>query len=143
MSDTQPPDGALRPIERNPVRFDAFAAFQKYTREQALSIRDDTVLTSFIDEVQAQLTASAANESFLYGLHAQAMFESMVVELRGVTFNKQEDAGGMWTAGSEVKIPDFRLVTAAGETLLVEVKNCYRKPLKYRFEAKYFEALLR
>ena len=143
MSDTQPPAGALRPIERNPVLFDAFAVFQKYAREHALSIRDDTVLTSFIDEVQAQLTEGAANESFLYGLHAQAMFQSMVVELGGVTFIKQEDAGEVWMAGAEVKIPDFRVVSAAGESLLIEVKNCYRKPLTYRFEANYFQALLR
>ena len=143
MSDMQPPAGELRPIERNPVLFDAFAVFEKYAREQALSIRDDTVLTSFIDAVQAQLTTSAANESFLYGLHAQTMFESMVVELGGVTFIKQEDAGGLWAAGADVKIPDFRVVTAADETMLIEVKNCYRKALTYRFESSYFEALLR
>jgi hypothetical protein len=53
------------------------------------------------------------------------MFEAMVVGLGSVQLIKTEDAGDCYfdDATAQVKLPDYRIVRADEERLLVEVKN--------------------
>jgi hypothetical protein len=77
---------------------------------------------AFLSEVETALTESLANPSRLYGWHVQGLFEAVVVALGKVRLLKVEDSGRFYYDDTtEVKLPDFRIVTSFGEQILVEV----------------------
>ena len=74
------------------------------------------------------------------------MFRGMITNFDSVRLLKEEDAGDCYyLPGEEILVPDFRVVTEKGETLLVETKNHFSKdPLRrYRIRASDLEALVR
>ncbi|MCD2155825.1 hypothetical protein LQL77_19035 [Rhodococcus cerastii] len=77
------------------------------------------------EQIAAAIDASMKKPNRLYGWRVQAMFEAVVIALGTVQLIKQEDGGTFYhdDAKGSMSLPDFRIVTAKGETLFVEVKN--------------------
>ena len=74
------------------------------------------------------------------------MFQGMVASLDYVRLLKEEDAGNCYyQIESEVRIPDFRVVTTKGESWLIETKNHFSKdPMRrYRIRNEDVQALKR
>lgn len=79
---------------------------------------------SFHEKLNIALDQSLSNRSRLHGWRVQGLFEAMIVSLGAVRMIKEEDAGRyFFDDGYEVRPADFRIITAAGEHLLVEVKG--------------------
>lgn len=125
----------MKRIKRNPIRFDVFNAFAQFGREARIALTDPGSMDSFLDRIRLSVSNSMRNEAFLYGQHAQAMFEAMAISLGRVQMLKQEDCGEIYTVREDVKVPDVRLVLADGQQILVEVKNFYQskdsEPLQF------------
>jgi len=49
---------------------------------------------------------------------------------------KQEDGGAMFAEDDDYEVPDYRVVTSAGELILIEVKNFHMKSLGARYTLK-------
>lgn len=78
----------------------------------------------FHNKLNATLDQSLSNPSRLHGWRVQGLFEAMIVSLGAVRMIKEEDAGRyFFDAADAVRPADFRIITAAGEHLLVEVKG--------------------
>lgn len=91
--------------------------------EQSL-LRDGTMESAFAATVSAALAESFADERRLHGHWAQHLFRAVLLSLDAVTLIKDEDAGELHhDEDRPLRLPDFRVVTKAGEHLLVEVKN--------------------
>jgi len=88
-------------------------------------MHDPSAMQDFLDQVGHGLQKSLANPARLHGWRVQAMFEAMVVGLGSVQLIKTEDTGDCYfdDATAQIKLPDYRIVRADGERLLVEVKN--------------------
>ena len=73
----------------------------------------------------------------------QALFEAVVASLGRVQLLKLEDSGDVFLIGPDVKPPDFRIVTAEGDQMLVEVKNFYpnRATASFRMRAADLEEM--
>jgi hypothetical protein len=89
------------------------------------AFRDSANVQDFLDNVRAGLEKSLGNSARLHGWRVQAMFEAMIVALGSVQLIKTEDTGDCYFDDDHgpVKVPDYRLIRADGEHLLVEVKN--------------------
>jgi hypothetical protein len=73
------------------------------------------------------------------------MFAHVAAAMGHCVAIKSEDAGDVYVMDSELRAPDFRIVTSAGRELLVEVKN-HRPPdptCDYTFKTDYFDSLRR
>lgn len=117
----------MKPIKRDPIRFDVFNALAQFSREQRLSVTDPKTTDHFLQQIRSSVHATVSNESFLYGQRTQAMFEALVLSLGKVQFLKQEDSGALYSTQEELEVPDYLLVFQDGTKLLIEVKNFYQK----------------
>lgn len=123
---------------------DLFAAFARYGRERKTSLHDASALEEFSSHVKAEVAEALSNPIIVHGQRVQNMFEAMVVAFGGFRLLKVED-GGRYHPETNFEIPDFRLVLNDGQSLLVEVKNCYcDDPFKQvlRFKHDYIERMI-
>jgi hypothetical protein len=116
----------MKPIRRNPLRFDIFNALTQFSQEERLSLSDPKTSEGFINKIRSTVDTTITNEAFLFGQRTQAMFEALVLSLGKVAMLKQEDAGEVHSTDAGIKIPDLRLVFPDGKQLLIEVKNFYQ-----------------
>jgi hypothetical protein len=88
-------------------------------------VGDEQDRAAFVDSIATGLDESLADQRRLHGRWAQDLFQAVAVSLNGIRMIKDEDAGKFYfdQAGLELRLPDFRVVRADGEHLLVEVKN--------------------
>ena len=73
------------------------------------------------------------NEILVHGTRVEAMFSYVASALGHCETIKQEDAGELYCAKSDIAVPDFRVLTSGGEEFFVEVKNCHKVGTKYRY----------
>ena len=71
----------MKPIKRNPLRFDIFNALAQFTHEERLSLRDPKTIENFAREIRASVDTSITSDTFMYGQRTQAMFEALVLSL--------------------------------------------------------------
>jgi hypothetical protein len=80
--------------------------------------------SEFGASMAAGLAESLANARRLHGHWAQDLFRAVLISLDATTLIKDEDAGELYHDDDRpLRLPDFRVVTKAGEHLLVEVKH--------------------
>ncbi|WP_330186021.1 hypothetical protein OHB26_39400 (plasmid) [Nocardia sp. NBC_01503] len=103
---------------------DLFARYGFTDGKQGL-IDEPAHRTAFDRRIAAGLDDALSNPSRLHGWRVQTLFEAMVIALGTVRLIKQEDIGTYFFDDVDgwIQPPDFRIVTAAGEQLLVEVKG--------------------
>lgn len=92
--------------------------------------RDAESTAAFGAMVAGGLAEAMADERLLHGRWAQDLFRAVLISLDAITLIKDEDAGELHhDADGPLGLPDFRVVTKAGEHLLIEVKNVGPKGL--------------
>ncbi len=136
----------MKPIRRDPIRFDIFNALAQFSQEERLSLSDPKTSESFMNRIRSSVDATIANEAFLYGQRTQALFEALVLSLGRVNMLKQEDCGELYSADVGIKVPDIRLVFPDGKQLLIEVKNFHQAtdPFEqFQLEQSYVDGLNR
>lgn len=101
---------------------DFFARLDRPTTGQ--TIGDAARVNRVIESLRGGLREVMGRQSTLYGWHVQAMFLEMVAALGDVVLLKEEDQGTVYFEGTMIKVPDYRIVTAGGDRLLIEAKNC-------------------
>ena len=136
------PDSELRAVARDHARLDGLELYSRLGVLTGRSIDDPQQISDTIATIRSSLEATTSQQSTVYGWMTQALFEGFVASLGTVRLLKPEDSGGMYTAGDQ-KPPDFRIITADGERLLVEVKGAFqREPHdEYTIRAKDLDAL--
>jgi hypothetical protein len=115
---------SFRQLGRNP---DLHEGVRFIARTTDGSLNDPDLIDRVVNRFRSGVEASVANPIVIHGFHTEKLFESMVAALGNVKLLKAEDTGDCYLAGEDLKLPDFRIVTAAGEQILVEVKNHHRK----------------
>jgi hypothetical protein len=114
-----PMDRARTPL----MRLEALNLFMQTNGAEQLP-RDAAAAAAFGTTVAAGLAESMADARLLHGRWAQDLFRAVLISLDEIALIKDEDAGELhYDADEPVHLPDFRVVTKAGEQLLVEVKN--------------------
>jgi hypothetical protein len=93
--------------------------------DSGMTIDDARRTQAFLKTVEEGLTASLASSSRLHGWRVQTMFAAVALAIGDIRLLSVEDEGDYYFDDDDgpVKAPDFRVVTATGEHLLVEVKN--------------------
>lgn len=105
------------------MRLEALNLFMQTNGASSLP-RDADAAATFGTMVAAGLAESMADERLLHGRWTQELFRAVLISLDAVSLIKDEDTGELHHAADEpLGLPDFRVVTKAGEHLLVEVKN--------------------
>jgi hypothetical protein len=134
MADTTPshkPDisrGRLQKLARDSGVLGSLDFFARLDRPATgRTIDDADRINRVIDLLRGGLREVMGRRSTLYGWHVQAMFLEMVAALGDVVLIKEEDQGTVYFEGAMIKVPDYRVVTGAGDRLLVEAKNCRTK----------------
>ncbi|PPJ36395.1 hypothetical protein C5E45_20310 [Nocardia nova] len=114
-----------RPFSAELEALDFFAQLELPEPGETSTVDDRTRRTSAHAQFATALDTSLDNKRRLHGWRTQALFEAVVLALGSVKMIKREDTGGFHfdDANGEINPPDFRVVTAEGEQLLVEVKN--------------------
>jgi hypothetical protein len=116
-------------LPRNTQELGSLELFARLDRGGPALLSDASRLTDVLHLVRSGLERSLANEARIYGWHSERMFGEVVKALAECPLIKDEDQGAAW--GSEIAVPDFRVVLPTGKNLLVEVKNFYeRNPQK-------------
>lgn len=119
-------NGDIRPIPRNPLRFDLVQLFAAHLDAQGGTLQDVNAQGGFVASLGQPLTRAVADSTLVRGLRAEAMFAALVVSLGRIELIKQEDAGAAWAVRRKLQIPDYRIVLADGTTFLVEVKHFHQ-----------------
>jgi hypothetical protein len=90
----------------------------------AAGLSDPHERAKFLREIEVALDQSLADQRRLHGHWAQDLFRAVLISLDGITMIKDEDSGEFYIEqDAPLVLPDFRVVTRAGEHLLIEVKN--------------------
>jgi hypothetical protein len=135
----------MKRISRDHPKFDLMRLLDRYARAKRVSLRDQSNHANFLADLTKHFHANRDNEILIHGLRIQAMFAFMAAALGNCLAIKEEDAGDLYAADSELRAPDFRIVTADGHEILVEVKN--HRPsdptADFVFDSAYFESLRR
>ena len=135
--------GDIRPIRRDPLRFELLPLFAAHLDTRGGRLQDVDAQGEFLASLGQLLTNAVADSTLARGLRNEAMFAALVVSLGQISLIKQEDVGTAWTA-RELTVPDYRIVLPEGTTFLVEVKHFHQgnTPTKpYPITRKYLTAL--
>ncbi|MCW2599480.1 MAG: hypothetical protein JWM02_1309 [Frankiales bacterium] len=114
----------MRKAARKPEQLDALELFRILDRRAGTTpVADEARIEAVIDQLRTGLRAALGRASTVHGWRAQAHFAGLVVALDACELLVTLDSGEVFMDGGDIKLPDYLLVTKAGEKLLVEVKN--------------------
>ena len=133
----------MKRFARSDPRFDLMRLLDGMARRHGASIRDSAAQSEFLDDIAKALNLGAASGTLVHGLRTEGMFGFVTAALGQCIAVKSEDAGEFYSANHDLVIPDYRLVTSAGQKLLVEVKNHHPKSVDgdYRVNSRYMHGL--
>ncbi len=118
---------------RNPIKFDAIELYTAVARERGYELNSPGDLDEFMNALSTSLRASQTNPSLLHGKRVEAMFGIVAGALGRCRLIKQEDGGAIFSTTETLIAPDYRVVLADGNAMLVEVKNFHMKSLSKVF----------
>lgn len=134
----------MKKLGREPQKLETLNLFSVLQSADGKTLYDPANRQSFLAQVDSGLTRALDSEATLHGIRVQSMFGGMVANLDSVQLIKQEDAGDCYfQSDEEILVPDFRVVTDKGQSLLIETKNHYSKdPMRrYRIRTTDLQAL--
>jgi len=133
----------MKQTERDPLRFNTLRFLDTACRSKGFSLKDPMGHKSLLEVLAETVSQAQRNGILMHGLRVESMFGYVAGALGHCVAVKQEDAGKFYSANAEIVVPDFRLVTGAGDEFLVEVKNCHEDQLDYRYKLRleYFRKL--
>lgn len=111
----------MKKLKRDCPELDYIKALAAYANDRGIGSYAEDVIREFGAEVADALLGSVGAESRIRGMRAELLFLSVVASLGQVRMIKEEDGGGAYFSGDTIGMPDFRVVTNAGEQWLVEV----------------------
>ncbi len=97
----------IRPIPRNPLRFDLLPLCAAHVEARGGTLQDVDAQGDFLASLGQPLTRAVADSTLARGLRAEVMFAALVVSLGRITLIKQEDVGTAWTTRRELTVPDY------------------------------------
>ncbi len=132
----------MKRIPRDPEKFEVIDLFDAIGQKQALKLDDEESEKNFLKSIETSL-GRHKTPIILHGRRVEAMFGYMTASLGRSAAIKKEDSGEVFLESTDAKVPDYRVVTQAGEQFLVEVKNCHKTDFssKYSIKATYLEGL--
>jgi hypothetical protein len=104
-------------------KFDTFELFSAFTSKYSINIQDETSLNTFLKEIKKSLERSQKTDITIHGKRIEMLFAYVVGALGSAKLVKQEDAGNLFTAITDIEMPDYRIILNNDEQILVEVKN--------------------
>lgn len=113
----------LREKPREPARLDSLKLYEEIRPTSGTQFVTESLLDEAASIFVTNVSEVARQASTLHGWRVQNLFRGVVVSLDRVRLIKDEDEGRLFFKGQDMKQPDFRIVTDAGKTFLVEVKN--------------------
>jgi len=137
---------AMKKLGREPQKLETLNLFSLLQSGDGSTLYNPASRQSFLAQVDSGLTLALDSEATLHGIRVQSMFQGMVSSFDYVRLLKEEDAGNCYyQMDDEIRIPDFRVVTTKGESLLIETKNYFSKaPMRrYRIRNEDVQALER
>ncbi|MGP8437840.1 hypothetical protein ACT2FY_39115 [Paraburkholderia fungorum] len=126
----------MKRIARNPGKFEPLNLYTAIGREAGYQLGSEAHYQHFIKAVKKSLKDGQANLNLLHGKRVEALFAHVAGALGQCLIVKAEDAGDIFVADAEVRIPDYRLVLRDRSQLLVEVKNCHGDGIERPFSLK-------
>lgn len=127
MVDAAPPENeseSFRRVARDHARLDSLDLYSRTVAlGSGLAISSAQRIDDALASIRGDLLSTTMQESTLHGWRVQALFEAIVASLGKVRLLKFEDAGDIFISGPALRPPDFRIITADGRQLLVEVKG--------------------
>lgn len=102
-------------------------------RQRNLQINKSDDRATLLHTLMDAVSRAPQNEILLHGTRVEAMFSYVAGALGHCEAIKQEDAGELYCARSDVAVPDFRVLTLGGEEFFVEVKNCHKSGTEHRY----------
>lgn len=136
----------MKKLGRDPQKLETLNLFSLLQAGDGSALYDPANRQSFLSQVDSGLTRALDSEATLHGIRVQSMFEGMVASFDYVKLLKEEDAGNCYSqTDDEIRVPDFRVVTATDESFLIETKNHFSKnPMRrYRIRSDDLRALKR
>ena len=132
----------MKRIPRDPEKFGVIDLFDAIGQKQALKLDDEESTKNFLKSIETSLSCHKT-PTMRHGRRVEAMFGYIVASLGRSAVIKKEDSGEVFLDSPDAKVPDYRVVTQAGEQFLVEVKNCHKTDpsSKFSINATYFEGL--
>ena len=133
----------MRPLPRDPEKFDLIDLFANVTRQYDIKLHDGESERKFLDAIGTSLGRNKT-ATMLYGLRTESMFAHVAASLGKCRVIKKEDAGQVIMHMDSAKVPDYRIVTHDDQQVLVEVKNCHKGGLSstYKMKKDYVDALI-
>ena len=131
----------MKRLPHDREQLDVLELFEAVGQRYNLQIEEvsgQQALETFRVETQRQLTPIAR-----HGRRIQTMFGYVAASLGSCSFIKTEECGLIFAEQADLGIPDYRVVTKAGQHLLVEVKNCHKLTGGLSMKASYLEGLRR
>jgi Holliday junction resolvase len=136
LIDGRTPASGLRRLPREHEELDSLDLYARIVEQSSQPINDTKRVEEAFRRMQAGAEVSLSRTSTHHGWRTQNLFEAVVASLGLVRLLKAEDAGSVFFSGADVAIPDFRIVTADGRQLLVEVKNFYHRRPDGKFKIR-------
>lgn len=135
----------MKRIKSDPERFDALEMYAKVSSAHGYKIGVDGDEVDFIERVAKSLKNALDSQTMIHGKRTEAMFAHVAGGLGNCELIKQEDSGASFVNSDAVAVPDYRIVTKAGEIMLVEVKNFRMRSFDrfYTMQKRYLAKLQR
>lgn len=116
----------MKRIPRDPEKYEAVELFEAIGRKHGFSLNDPKSSKEFLDKVSESFDRDKKNPIILYGKRTEYMFGYVASSLGKCQIIKKEDEGELYTADSNIQVPDWRIVTNSKEEFFVEVKNYHQ-----------------
>ena len=129
----------MKRLPHDRKQLDVLELFETVGQRYNLQIEEisgQQALETFRVETQRQLTPIAR-----HGYRIQAMFGYVAAALGSCELIKTEECGLIFAEQADLGIPDYRVVTKAGQHFLVEVKNCHKLTGALSIRLSYLECV--
>jgi hypothetical protein len=132
----------MKRIPRDPEKFEVIDLFDAIGKKHNFKLHDKDSERDFLESIKTSL-GRHKSPIILHGRRVEAMFGYVAASLGRSTVVKREDSGEVFLESTDVKVPDYRVVTKEGDQFLVEVKNCHKSDpfSKYSIKSTYLEGL--
>jgi len=118
---------SIRKALRKPDELGSLELFSELDEDSdsRLALNDSRRIDAVVSRFGQGLRTALDIPARVHGWRTQGMFPAVVLALGGIRLLTAEDAGSYYfdDAYGPAKAPDFRVITARGEHLLVEVRN--------------------
>jgi hypothetical protein len=113
----------MRRLRRDPGTFDLLHTIAAWTRHRGQGLRDPATAADAFQDLKSQFVKRQSDDKLFHGQRTEILFAYVTAALGGCCLIKSEDAGEVYSADDDLRVPDYRLITTNGRQLLVEVKN--------------------